>query len=115
MEDMVMRSVYLRPSEDGQLRQLAHELHVTKSDLIRSAIGVKLREWLDSNSKDVVLRDLAFGRRDQVQEITERAPKVGPLPQPSGKKAGAPEESRLATSGRDPSKRSRAAAIASGR
>lgn len=114
MEDMVMRSVYLRPSEDGQLRQLAHELHVTKSDLIRSAIGVKLREWLDSNSKDVVLRDLAFGRRDQVQEVTERAPKVEPLSQPKSK-LGASEESRPVAPGRDPGKRSRTTASVSGR
>ena len=34
VHEMILRSVYLRPSEDGQLRQLAHELNVTKSDLI---------------------------------------------------------------------------------
>jgi hypothetical protein len=68
VDDFVMRSVYLRPSEDSQLRQLAHELNVTKSDLIRSAIGVKLREWLESNSDELVLRDLTFGRRDVVAD-----------------------------------------------
>lgn len=63
VEDMVMRSVYLRPSEDAQLRQLAHELNVTKSDLIRSAISVRLRDWLQSNSKELILEDLNYGRR----------------------------------------------------
>ena len=57
-EDLVMRSVYLRPTEDSKLRQLAHELNVSKSDLIRSAISVKLREWLTSSSDKGVLRDL---------------------------------------------------------
>ena len=63
IEDMVMRSVYLRPTEDNQLRQLAHELKVSKSDLIRSAISVKLQEWLRSGGKELVMRDLKFGRR----------------------------------------------------
>lgn len=71
MEDMVMRSVFLRSSEDGLLRQLAHELHVTKSDLIRSAIGVKLREWLDSKDTALVMRDLAIGRREQPHDVPE--------------------------------------------
>ncbi|MEC4593808.1 hypothetical protein VPG91_22600 [Nitrospirillum amazonense] len=76
-EDLVMRSVYLRPSEDGQLRQLAHELNVTKSDLIRSAISVKLREWLlDSNSTELVMRDLEFGKRGSAAERVSRAPEA---------------------------------------
>ena len=66
--DLVMRSVYLKPGEDSQLRQLAHELNVTKSDLIRSAIGVKLREWLDSNDRDLILKDLTFGVRETTNE-----------------------------------------------
>lgn len=64
-EDMVMRSVYLRPAEDAQLRQLAHELDVTKSDLIRSAIAVKLLEWLKSNDREKILADVEHGRRDE--------------------------------------------------
>jgi hypothetical protein len=64
VNDMVMRSVYLRLAEDSKLRQLAHELNVSKSDLIRSAISVKLQEWLASNSDELILHDLAFGRRD---------------------------------------------------
>lgn len=65
VDDMVMRSVYLRPSEDSQLRDLAHKLNVTKSDLIRSAIGLKLVEWLRSNDSEQILRDIEHGRRDQ--------------------------------------------------
>jgi hypothetical protein len=65
IDDMVMRSVYLRPAEDTQLRDLAHKLNVTKSDLIRSAISVKLIEWLQSNDADAILRDIEHGRRDE--------------------------------------------------
>ncbi|HEV7290465.1 hypothetical protein [Sphingomonas sp.] len=60
-----MRSVYLRPAEDAQLRQLAHELNVTKSDLIRSAISVKLLQWLRSNDRNEILKDVEHGRRDE--------------------------------------------------
>jgi hypothetical protein len=63
VQDMVMRSVYLRPEEDAQLRQLAFEIEVTKSDLIRSAIGVKLVEWLESGDRELIMRDLEKGRR----------------------------------------------------
>jgi hypothetical protein len=75
-EDMVMRSVYLRPSEDSQLRQLAHELNVTKSDLIRSAISVKLQEWLEASSDELVLHDLESGKRDSAAERAARAGKA---------------------------------------
>lgn len=64
MDGMVMRSIYLAPLEDGQLRQLAHDLHVSKSDLIRSAIGAKLKEWLQDETDRSVLADLEFGLRD---------------------------------------------------
>ncbi|WP_076970135.1 hypothetical protein [Roseomonas mucosa] len=62
-EDMVMRSVYLRPSEDTELRQLAFEEGVSKNDLIRSAVSAKLKEWRESNSKELLVRDLELGRR----------------------------------------------------
>lgn len=65
--ELVMRSVYLDPMEDSQLRQLAFELDVTKSDLIRSAVGIKLREWLQSNSREQVLNDLQVGQRDRTK------------------------------------------------
>jgi hypothetical protein len=60
-DDMVMRSVYLQSSDDRKLRQLSHELNVTMSDLIRSAINAKLREWLEPNSDDktVILKHSA--------------------------------------------------------
>ena len=63
MDDLVMRSVYLRPAEDSLLRQLAHELKATKSDLIRAAISTKLQEWRESNSSEQVRYDLQFGVR----------------------------------------------------
>jgi predicted transcriptional regulator len=62
MEDMVMRSVYLDPSDDGRLRQLAHETGATKRDLVSAAVAIKLEEWLSSEGRDKVLRDLGAGR-----------------------------------------------------
>src|SRR3546814_5686098 len=63
-EDMVMRSVYVRPGEDADLRQLAHDFNVTKSDLIRSAIRLKLKEWLADNSGQKLLADVSAGLRE---------------------------------------------------
>ena len=63
-EDLVMRSIYLRPIEDAQLRQLAVDLNVTKSDLVRAAVGIKLKEWLADNSKTKAAEDVAVGLRD---------------------------------------------------
>lgn len=68
--EMVMRSVYLRPEEDAALRQLAFEIEVSKSDLIRSAISAKLEQWLQSNSMELVLKDVELGKR---QSRSERA------------------------------------------
>ena len=62
-EDMVMRSIYLKPSDDTELRQLAHEKHVSKNDLIRSAIIAKLTEWREANNDEKLEADLALGRR----------------------------------------------------
>jgi len=80
--DLVMRSVYLRPTVDSELRQLAHELKVTKSDLIRSAVGIKLKEWLDSNDQEKILEDLAEGRRESATERAAKAAAVKPQRQP---------------------------------
>jgi len=65
VDDMVMRSVYFRPAEDAQLRQLAHDLNVTKSDLIRAAASLKLEEWLESDDRERILEDVERGRRDE--------------------------------------------------
>ncbi len=74
VDDMVMRSVYLWPKQDSQLRQLAHELNVSKSDLIRSAISIKLRDWLESNDdNERVLHDLTFGRRESAVLVGTKA------------------------------------------
>lgn len=71
-EEMVMRSVYLRPSEDGRLRRLAFDHDVTKSDLIRSAISAKLQEWMADPSNEVLLRDLELGRRTPASQDPAR-------------------------------------------
>src|SRR3546814_20485061 len=46
------------------LRQLAHDFNVTKSDLIRSAIRLKLKEWLADNSGQKLLADVRAGLRE---------------------------------------------------
>ncbi len=98
-DEMVMRSVYLRPAEDSQLRQLAHDLNVTKSDLIRSAISVKLHDWLGSNSKELVLQDLTFGRHENATDRATRAAAAkvvrgNPIAKPAETKKPAPQLAR---------------------
>ncbi len=61
IEDTVMRSVFLGTKQDAQLRQLATELGVTKSELIRAAVENKLQDWLTKN-KDVILNELNLVR-----------------------------------------------------
>lgn len=82
MEDeMVMRSIYLRLSDDGRLRQIAHEMHLTKSDLIRTAVALKLAEWEGAGGQDAIRRDLAAangGGRDQGYG------RIEPMPSRSG-------------------------------
>ena len=62
-DEMVMRSVYLRPRDDAELRQLAFREEVSKSDLIRSAIRAKLDEWW--SDPEALRRDLGLGRRER--------------------------------------------------
>ena len=75
-DDLVMRSVYVRNLEDAQLRQLAHDLQATKSDLIRAAISLKLKEWLSDNGRTKVKADLEAGLRDvgSIREIKREKP-----------------------------------------
>src|SRR3546814_16767638 len=70
-EDMVMRSVYVRPGEDADLRQLAHDFNVTKRDLIRSAIRLKLKEWLADNSGQKLLAD-EIGRASCRERVVQK-------------------------------------------
>jgi len=100
-DDLVMRSVYLPVREDNDLRQLAHELKVSKSDLIRSAIIVKLREWHEDRSRKLVRDDVQHGRRDngrqplpskqQIEEwLPEEAPHAADEPGRSQEEAATP-------------------------
>jgi hypothetical protein len=107
-DDMVMRSIYVRPLEDAQLRQLAHNLNVTKSDLIRSAIRIKLSEWLGDNSGKKALKDVREGLREvRFQEQVKRArPKLvvaepagtPPVKMMAAKKAAVPRKQTRSTS-----------------
>ena len=73
-DDMVMRSVYLRPNEDTELKRLAHTFDFTKSDLIRAAISLKLAEWRMDNSGEAFLRDVEAGLRDVARR--DRSPTI---------------------------------------
>lgn len=88
MDDLVLRSAYLRLSDDILLRKLAHDLSVTKSDLIRAAIHVKLEDWRSANDPDAVLRDLAFRVGDAK---VSRSVRVTVPKQPRGRTAPKPE------------------------
>lgn len=92
-EEMVMRSVYLRPSEDGGLRRLAFDHHVTKSDLIRSAISAKLKEWMNDPTQKAILRDLELGRRTPVAQTGATAAEPAAAPK---KAAAKPEKAKPA-------------------
>ncbi|WP_294330339.1 CopG family transcriptional regulator [uncultured Sphingomonas sp.] len=72
-DELVMRSVYLRPSDDARLRELAHRLNVTKSDLIRCAIGLKLADWLVADDASI-LREVEMGKRGASGRRSEKSP-----------------------------------------
>ena len=99
-EDLVMRSLYLRPSEDAKLRQLALDLNVTKSDLIRAAVGLKLKEWLGDNSKTRAAMEVEAGLRETTrarrvrQELPSGAVRFSPSPKAAAPKAAAVSASR---------------------
>jgi len=44
-----MRSVNLVRAQDDALRQIAHDRRVSKNDLVRAAIALKLEEWARSS------------------------------------------------------------------
>lgn len=65
LDDMVMRSHYLRESVDNDLGEIARNLtrktgqNVTKSDLIRAAISQKVKQWAAmDNQVELILADL---------------------------------------------------------
>lgn len=52
-EGMVRRSIYLDQADDSELRQIAFELRVSKSDLIRAAIRHRLKEWRELDASRI--------------------------------------------------------------
>jgi Arc/MetJ-type ribon-helix-helix transcriptional regulator len=94
MDDLILRSAYFRRTDDLLLRSLAHDLDVSKSDLIRAAIRLKLDDWRASGSHEVVLKDLARGTRENAvaRKIVVQVPgakRVAPPKQPSPAKTEA--------------------------
>lgn len=65
-----MRSVYLGATEDNQLRQIAFDAKLTKSDLIRAAIAVSLRRW-DGMDDSEIREEVAAAER-----LGEEAPSI---------------------------------------
>lgn len=62
-DDLVMRSFYLSAKEDMRLRNLAFQLDVTKSDLVRAAIGKNLEIWREMNDPDAIFEDIKLGQK----------------------------------------------------
>ena len=58
--DLVMRSVNIPRHLDDRLRQLAFRYRVSKSDIIRAALAIKLAEW-ERAPEAVVCAELAQG------------------------------------------------------
>jgi hypothetical protein len=102
--EMVMRSVYLRPEEDAALRQLAFDIEVTKSDLIRSAISAKLDEWLQSNSLELLLKDVELGKRPSRADRAEAARAEAEAAE-SARRAVPPSSTRAAAGQAKPARR----------
>lgn len=80
-DDLVMRSLYLGVKEDSDLRQLAHELRVSKSELMRSAISAKLEAWLAANSAELIMEDL-----EQIRQKRASVSQHGRVGTPKSKK-----------------------------
>jgi Arc/MetJ-type ribon-helix-helix transcriptional regulator len=87
MDDLILRSAYMRRTDDLLLRTLAHDLNVSKSDLIRAAIRLKLDDWRATENQDAVRKDIAVGLRDNA--VTRRVVVTvpGSKPEPSAKKS----------------------------
>lgn len=81
--DLVMRSVYLPAELDAKLRQLAHESGYTKSDLIRAAASLKVKEWGEANGPEKLETDVTAGLREasaqrQIGKVKPRSVGTGP-------------------------------------
>lgn len=68
-----MRSVYLGTAEDSDLRHIAFDTKLTKSDLIRAAIAIALQRWRVMDN-------------DRIREEVSEAERLSepPTPEPSG-------------------------------
>jgi predicted DNA-binding protein len=67
-EDLVMRSFYLSAKEDTRLRNLAFQLDLSKSDLVREAIRQNLEKWREINDPDAIFRDIKLGQKKAALE-----------------------------------------------
>lgn len=87
----VMRSVYLGVAEDNQLRQIAFDAKLSKSDLIRAAIAVALHRW-DEMDDSLIREEVAAAQR-----LGEEEPLTGtgkPPEEPSPAALSVPRMSR---------------------
>lgn len=74
-DDLVMRSVYISAGVDAELRQLAHDLNITKSELIRTAISGKLKEWRGDNTRQKAAADVEAAKENDTLKQNIRTTK----------------------------------------
>ncbi|MBO1329521.1 ribbon-helix-helix domain-containing protein [Acetobacter suratthaniensis] len=88
-EVLVMRSVYLPAALDAELRQIAHDKGVSKSDLIRTAVALKAKEWRGDNTEKKLDNDVQAGLRASGRQTTVKTVKpVAVSRKPRAKGAG---------------------------
>lgn len=54
---LLTRPAFISAADDAALRQLAHEAGMTRSELIRTAVSLKLAEW-EGAETEAVLNEL---------------------------------------------------------
>lgn len=62
-ERTLLRSMYLRGSDDEKLKELASTQNFLKAELLRAAINLKLKEWEADESNELVHREVELARQ----------------------------------------------------
>jgi hypothetical protein len=78
--ELVLRSFYVPASDDTDLRQLAFELNIPKSDLVRAAIASKLETWRKLNDREAIFKDIKLGDRASAEQDSDSMEVVAERP-----------------------------------
>ena len=62
MDDLVLRSVNFTRALDDRLRKFAYDRRLSKSDIVRAALALKLDVWEKVNDRNVLDIELDRGR-----------------------------------------------------